>query len=132
VSQEGLVPPTDEQAAGQSVGAQISTAVVHLIHEYTGRGPTKARTTINDGLVTVLLGDSMLKAERRLAAEGHSDVVLEMRRRFQHTMRDELSAVVTRLTGRRVIAFMSANHLDPDLAVEIFVLESHGSDSPEG
>jgi len=36
------------------------------------------------------------------------------------------------LTGRRVIAFMSANHLDPDLGAEIFVLESHGSDSPEG
>jgi uncharacterized protein YbcI len=122
------VPPTDEQVPGQSVAAQISTAVVHLMAEYTGRGPTKARTSIADGLVTVLLGDSMLKGERRLAANGHSDVVLEMRRRFQDTMRDELSAEVSRLTRRRVIAFMSANHLDPDLAAEIFVLEPGPSD----
>jgi uncharacterized protein YbcI len=101
------------------------------MHEYTGRGPTKARTSITDGLVTVLMGDSMLKAERRLAADGHSDVVLEMRRRFQHTMREELTAVVSQLTGRRVIAFMSANHLDPDLAAEIFVLEPDASDRPD-
>ena len=122
------MPPTDEQTPGQSVAAQVSAAVVHLMAEYTGRGPTKARTTIANGLVTVLLGDSMLKAERRLAADGHGEVVLEMRRRFQETMRDELSAEVSRLTGRRVMAFMSANHLDPDLAVEIFVLEPHPSD----
>jgi len=30
------------------------------------------------------------------------------------------------LTGRRVVAFMSASHQDPDLMVEIFVLESPG------
>ena len=123
--------PTDEHPPRQSVAAHISTAVVHLMHEYTGRGPTKARTTISDGLVTVLLGDSALKAERRLAADGHGDIVLEMRRRFQHTMRDELSAEVSRLTGRTVIAFMSANHIDPDLAVEIFVLEPDPSDTPD-
>ena len=125
------MPPTDEHPSGQSIAAQISTAVVRLMHEYTGRGPTKARTSITDGLVTVLMGDSMLKAERRLAADGHSDVVLEMRRRFQHTMREELTAVVSQLTGRRVIAFMSANHLDPDLAAEIFVLEPDASDRPD-
>jgi hypothetical protein len=31
-------------------------------------------------------------------------------------------AVVEDLTGRTVIAFMSANHIDPDLAAETFVL----------
>jgi hypothetical protein len=30
---------------------------------------------------------------------------------------------VEEISGRRVSAFMSANHLEPDLAVEIFVLE---------
>jgi hypothetical protein len=27
------------------------------------------------------------------------------------------------MTERKVIAFMSSNHIDPDLAVEVFVLE---------
>jgi len=105
--------PTEQERAGQSVAAQISTAVVSLMREYTGRGPTKARTTITEDVVLVLIGDG--------------DIVLEMRRRFQQTMGEELTATVSRLTGRRVIAFMSANHLDPDLGAEIFVLEPRPS-----
>jgi uncharacterized protein YbcI len=123
------VPPTDDQRPGQSVAAQISTVVVRIVHEYTGRGPTKARTTMHDGLVTVVLGETLLKAENRLIADGQSDLVLEMRRRFQQGMEDDLSAAVSRLTKRRVIAFMSANHLDPDLMVEVFVLEPEPSDA---
>jgi hypothetical protein len=38
-------------------------------------------------------------------------------------MRPELIAIVERLTGRKVAAFMSANHVDPEVAVETFVLE---------
>jgi uncharacterized protein YbcI len=30
--------------------------------------------------------------------------------------------LVSGLTGREVVAFMSNNHIDPDLGVEIFVL----------
>ena len=32
-------------------------------------------------------------------------------------------AIVTQLTGRTVVAMMSANHIDPDLAAEVFVLD---------
>jgi hypothetical protein len=35
---------------------------------------------------------------------------------------DAINAVET-ISGRRVLAFMSNNHIDPDLAVELFVLE---------
>ncbi len=35
---------------------------------------------------------------------------------------DAISAV-QELTGRHVVAFMSTNHIEPDLAVEVFVLE---------
>ena len=38
-------------------------------------------------------------------------------------MRDDLVAAVELLTERNVIAFMSTNHLDPDMGAEIFVLE---------
>ena len=37
-------------------------------------------------------------------------------------MRDDLVAIVERQLGRTVIAFMSQNHIDPDLAVEVFIL----------
>jgi hypothetical protein len=38
-------------------------------------------------------------------------------------MRDECTVALEELTGRRVLAFMSANHIDPDLGAEIFVLD---------
>jgi uncharacterized protein YbcI len=34
-----------------------------------------------------------------------------------------VSREIEELTGRKVIGFMSDNHVDPDLAVEVFVLE---------
>ena len=101
----------------------ISTAVVQLLHEYTGRGPTKAKTSINEEVVTVLLADTLTKGERKLVDNGLSDRVLQLRHYYQLTMRDDLVAIVERQLGRAVIAFMSQNHIDPDLAVEVFVLE---------
>jgi uncharacterized protein YbcI len=111
-----------EQRDG-SVNAAIANAVVHTVREYTGRGPTHARAAISGDLVTVLMGDLLTKAERNLAQNGKADLVLHVRKEFQRTMRDELIAGVEALTQRKVIAFMSDNHIDPDMAVESFVLE---------
>jgi uncharacterized protein YbcI len=105
------------------VSAAISTAVVHVFAEHTGRGPTKARTTIDGTMVVVLLHDGMTKAERSLVDTGKEAEVLHLRRSFQETMRDDLVAVVERLTATRVNAFMSANHIEPDTAAEIFLLD---------
>ena len=41
-------------------------------------------------------------------------------------MREDAIAKIEELTGRKVAAFMSANHIDPDLAAEVFVLEPDG------
>ena len=101
----------------------ISTATVRLLHEYTGRGPTKAKTTINDDVVTVMLADTLTKGERKLAESGRGDRVIDIRHDFQLAMRDELVAIVEGQLERKVIAFMSQSHIDPDLAIEVFVLE---------
>jgi uncharacterized protein YbcI len=65
----------------------------------------------------------LTKAEKSLATDGKKDLVLGMRHAFQETMQSELTGIVEELTGRRVVAFMSANHVDPDLAAEVFVLD---------
>ena len=105
------------------IASDISTGAVRLLHEYTGRGAVKARTTINDDMVVILMGETLLKAERNLICDGKEKLVLDLRREFQDTMRDDLVELVEEKTGRKVIAFMSANHLEPDLAAEIFILE---------
>jgi uncharacterized protein YbcI len=112
----------------RSPAAMISTSTVQLLHEYTGRGPTQAKTEINDDQVTILLANTLTKGERKLVENGKSNRVLELRHEYQLTMRDDLVAVVERQLERKVIAFMSQNHIDPDLAVEVFVLEPEGAD----
>jgi uncharacterized protein YbcI len=116
----------------RSPSAMISTSAVQLLHEYTGRGPTKAKTEINDEQVTILLANSLTEGERKLVANGKSDGVLGLRHDYQLTMRDDLVALVERQLERKVIAFMSQNHIDPDLAVEVFVLEPGEADVPLG
>ena len=69
-----------------------------------------------------MLQESLLKAEHSLIRDGKADQVVDMRRSFQQTMREELSAAVEMLTERKVIAFMSDSHLEPDYSVELFVL----------
>ena len=100
--------------------------------EYTGRGPTKARTTISKDLITVVLEDTLTKGERSLVADGKDDLVLTTRFAFQQTMRTDLVAAVQDITGRDVTAFMSANHLDPDMAVEVFVLSPKTVNADQG
>jgi uncharacterized protein YbcI len=108
---------------GLSVAANISNHVVQLMSSYTGRGPTKAWTSIDQDLVSVVLRDTLTRGERSLVADGRSELVLDMRKAYQNTMRRDLVATVEQATGRKVIAFLSDNHIEPDIAIESFVLE---------
>jgi uncharacterized protein YbcI len=116
--------PATDQTTHQNGGASsaISTAVVHLLREYTGRGPTKAKTYINHDMISVVLQDLLTKGERSLVGDGRAEAVLRTRLLYQETMRDNLVETVERISGRTVSAFMSANHIDPDMAVETFML----------
>jgi uncharacterized protein YbcI len=117
------MPDEEHVPQGGELAAAISNAVVRLISEYTGRGPTKARTLIRDNVIVVMLEDTLTKGERVLVRSGREQHVMDLRSQFQATMRDEAEAAIERLTGRKVLAFMSANHIDPDLAAEMFVLD---------
>jgi uncharacterized protein YbcI len=112
-----------------SKAAAISNHVVKTMSAYTGRGPTKGRTYLNDDVVTVVLRDTLTKGERSLVSDDLTELVLTMRRAFQGTMRHDLINGVETILGRTVIAFMSDNHIDPDAAVEIFILAPADADA---
>ena len=114
---------TSETATTQTLNRDISRAMVALFKDAVGRGPGRARTYIEDGLVVTVLHDTMTKAERTLKDENLEDHVRSLRRIFQGTFRDEAIAVVERLTGRRVLAFLSDHAVNPDYAIEAFILE---------
>jgi uncharacterized protein YbcI len=105
------------------MAAAISTGLVQLHRQYYGKGPTKAKTYfVNDTVVCILEG-GFTTVERTLIADGQADAVHEIRRSFQKAMERQFTDVVQEATDRSVIAYMSQVHDDPDLAVELFVLE---------
>ena len=130
VSIETEVPARGSQAAA------ISNHVVRTMSEYTGRGPTKARTYINADAVTVVLHDTLTKGEHSLVSDDLDALMLTMRKAFQGTMGQVLIDGVEEILGRKVVAFMSDNHIDPDIAVEVFVLApadaKHRGDAARG
>jgi len=115
--------PVEDRSRNGSPSAEISRSAVQLLREYTGRGPTRARTTINTDSVMIVLGDILTKGERKLVDSGKAERVLAVRHDFQMVMREDLVALVERTLDRKVIAFMCDDHLDPELAVEVFILE---------
>ena len=113
------------------LAAAISTTVVRALARTTGRGPTKAKTTLGDNGVFVVLQDSLTVGEQTLTDAGQGQAVLDLRRRWQAIMEVDVSREIEELTGRKVIGFMSDNHIDPDLAVEVFVLEPLPQPAPD-
>ena len=113
-----------------ALAAAISNTVVKALSRTTGRGPTKAKTTLGENGVFVVLQDTLTRGERNLAEAGEGDAVLDLRRRWQRVMQVDVSKEIEELTGRRVIGFMSDNHIDPDLAVEVFVLQPQSTGEP--
>jgi uncharacterized protein YbcI len=111
-----------EHASEGRLATAISNMVVQALRQYTGRGPTRSRTYIHDQLISVVLQGTLTRAERRLVADGKSELVLHTRKAFQGLMRADLVAGVEALTGRRVIAFLGSNSIDPDVNVESFLL----------
>ncbi|MGA7705871.1 MAG: Na-translocating system protein MpsC family protein [Solirubrobacteraceae bacterium] len=122
---------SSERTSAGSVAAEISNAVVRLLSEYTGRGPTRARTHITEELISVVLRDTLTKGEISLIAAGKTELVLAARKAYQEAMGADLTAAVEHHSGRKVLAFLSDNHLEPDIAIESFVLEPRSGEAPD-
>ena len=112
--------------------AQISTGLVQLHSRYYGKGPTKAKTHMVNGTVVCILRGGFTTVERTLVDTGQVESVYQMRRSFQQAMEQEFRDVVEEATGRKVIAYMSSIHVDPDLAVELFVMEPTEEQASDG
>ena len=97
----GLSGTDQSQTSGLSPAARISNRVVQLLNSYTGRGPTKAWTSMDQDLVSVVLRDTLTKGERSLVGDCRAQLVLDMRHAYQHTMGDELVAGIEQVTDAR-------------------------------
>jgi uncharacterized protein YbcI len=108
---------------GKQALAAISEAIVTLHREYYGKGPTKAKTFLVNDTVLCLLKGGFTVVEKTLIANGRQQAVHDIRHSFQAAMEQQFTEVVEGALGRKVIAFMSQVHNDPDISAELFVLE---------
>ena len=123
------LPPAPIDGAVRSA---ISQAIVRIHADAYGKGATQAKTYVWDDLVVTVLRDVLTVAERTLIDVDQADKVREVRTTFQFSLAATFRAAVERLTGRRVLSFMS--QVDPanGLSVEIFVLEPRSGGGGDG
>jgi uncharacterized protein YbcI len=107
----------------QGMRVEISNAMVGLKKSFYGRGPTKAKTYINDNYVLCVLEGGLTKNEQTLLAAGEARLVRQYRLRFQEVMADATTEAVERITGRKVLGYHSQIVFEPEHGFEIFVLD---------
>jgi uncharacterized protein YbcI len=114
---------TSQDDTTHGLNQKIARAVVRCRKRYLGHGPTNAQAFYRHNIVVVVMGETLLEAERSLVEAGQADSVLQMRLRYQQTMRPALIAMIEELTTCKVEAAISGNQISPDLAAELFVLD---------
>lgn len=108
---------------GGELNIALTSELVGVHTGYLGHGPKTASTFYRGNVVITLMHDVLTKAEKILAQTGGHGDVSEARGIFRQEMEADLRAVVERLTGRKVLAFLSANQIEPDVAAAIFILD---------
>lgn len=115
------------QAASRDTGGDLDSALtkalVGIATEQLPRGPTSAVTIHGGNVVLAVMHGVLCNAEKTLVQNGSQDDIDQARRLFRQVVEADFRAAVEQLTGRRVIAFFGANHPEPDVADEIFVLD---------
>ena len=110
--------------AGGQLLAQISTTIVGILRDHYGRGPMKAKTyAIDDIVVCVMRGSGFTPLEQTIMDSGEPQRVIDMREDFQRVMANRYRDAIEELTGRKVRAFLSQAHVDPDITMEIFFMD---------
>jgi uncharacterized protein YbcI len=114
-------PEAQDSPARGALVSQLSREIVQLHARLYGRGPTKARSHLQNDYAVCILEEIFTTAERTLITAGSGDHVSETRRKFQDAVKGEFIDVVERITGRSVRVFLSQVDIDANLALEFFI-----------
>ena len=114
----------EPRLSGGELLSAISTSIVALLRDHYGRGPMKAKTyALDDIVVCVLRGSGFTPIEKTMMDSGEPEGVVAMREDFQRLMARRYRELIEDLTGRKVVAFLSQAHVDPDITLEIFFVD---------
>jgi len=84
----------------------------------------KAKTyALDDIIVVVMRGSGFTALEQTIMNSGQPERVVAMREDFQAVMAERYEQTIADLTGRKVLAFLSQAHVEPDITMEIFFVD---------
>ena len=117
----------DFEGDGQGLLARISNEMVRAQKKFFGKGPTEAKSYLVDDLLFIVMRGGMTTAEKTMLQFGQQDQVRQFRQLFENEMTQRLTAMIERLTGRKVLTYQSQVLFEPDIVVEMFVFDSQAT-----
>jgi uncharacterized protein YbcI len=103
----------------------VTDAMVALHERYHGRRPVTARTQmLGDDMLACVLGDVYTDVEKTMIELQRQAVVQDTRGAFEHATQQRFIRAVERLTGLRVLRFLTMHHVGPDLEILLFFIQS--------
>ncbi len=109
--------------SGDELLFAVTEAMVVLHQRYYHRTPVSAKTQmLGDDLLACVLGGVYTDVEKTMIELQRSTVVQETRSAFQSAMERKFINEVEELSGRDVLAFISNQHIGPDMEIELFML----------
>ena len=115
------MPATDLPLSGDPLLQAVTNSMVTL-HERYYRAPATAKSQmLGEDLLACVLGGVFTDVEKTMIELQRGRVVQETRSAFLEAMQQKFIEEVERLSGREVIAFISNQHIGPDIEVELFV-----------
>lgn len=121
----------DRLLTGDALLAAVTDELVGLHQRYHHRIPVTAKTLmLGDDLMACVMSGVYTDVEKTMIELQHTVTVQETRSAFQAAMQHKFIDVVERLSGRGVLAFVSNQHVGPDIEIELFMLTTDESPSP--
>ena len=114
----------NEKLSGGYLLSAISNGIVGILRDRYGRGPTTAKTYVFDDIIVVVFrAGGFTAVEQTMIDSGEPERVVAMREDFQRVVARDYTDTIERLTDRRVVAFLSHAHVEPELTVEVFFVD---------
>ena len=127
------MPAPQTQLTGDELLVAVTEVMVSFHERYYHRVPVTAKTLLlGDELLICVLGGIYTDVEKTMIELQRKTIVQETRSAFQAAMQGKFIAAVEALSGRSVAAFISNQHVGPDVEVELFMFASRdtGTDLP--
>ena len=117
------MPAPSAPLTGDALLVAVTDAMVTLHVRYHHRAPVTAKTLLLGGdLLACVMGGVYTDVEKTMIEIQRTTIVQETRSAFQTAMQHKFIAAVELLSGRDVLAFISNQHVGPDMEIELFLL----------